>query len=310
MIHLLRGLRSSDVAVDLGTATTRVAALDPGEVLRSPSTFAGVDALRGGVVSNQRCATEIVRRLLRRATRGRLRSPRVLACVPSNASDSEREAVETTVRAAGATSVALVLEPLAAALGSEIDVAAPCSHLVVDVGHGVTDCAVIREGLVIHTMARRVACFDLENACRDFVRSRHGAVLPATEMWRLLGRLDFADAGRAASTASVRAQACVTGMPVEVEVDLFELMLAVAPVHEAIASLVREFVVGLPDEIGAEIAETGIHLSGGGALLAGLAESLSRNTGLTVTPSRDPLNAVIRGAQKILPTLDAISGWS
>lgn len=277
---LLRLLMGPDLAVDLGSATTRVASAGSPFTLRAPSAVGGTRALRGGVVVEPDCAVEVLRPLFAQVRRFGLVRPRVVATVPTDADRDERLAVEESVRRAGAAAVALAPEPLAAAIGAGIDLGLPYAQMIVDVGHGVTDCLVVRSGEIVESSARRVGCGDLEEALVRHWAGRQQTVL---------------------STEAAR------GMLVEQGLGLAE---ALAPVDESILGFVERAVREVPHEIGAELLESGIHLSGGGALLPGLADALERRTGLRVHRVPDPLGAVVQGGRRLIRSVTEQGAWA
>lgn len=273
MANLLRKLLRPDLAVDLGSATTRVASACSRRTLQAPSAIGGTRALRGGVVVEPDCAVEILRPLFAKVRGLGLLRPRVVATFPTDANDEERLALEETVRRAGAAAVTLAPEPLAAAVGERLDLSLPYAQLIVDIGHGVTDCVVVRSGAIIESSARRVGCGDLEDALIRHWAGRHGVSLSAeTARGMLLER------GLALSDA-------------------------LAPADESILGFVERLIREMPHDIGAELVESGIHLTGGGALLSGLPEALARRTGLHVRRFRDPLGAVVQGGRRMIESL-------
>lgn len=268
MPSLLRKVLQMDLAVDLGSATTRVSGAFSCCTLEAPSALGETRALRGGVVVDPDCAAEILRPLFAKVRRLGLLRPRVVATVPTDAGPEERLRLEAAVRRAGAAAVALAPEPLAAALGGQLDLGLPYAQLVVDIGYGVTDCVVIRSGAVVESRARRTGCGDLEEALVRGAAGRDGTVLTAEEAREMLLRDGLA---------------------------LAETLAPADAVLGFVAGLVRD----LPDDIGAELVESGIHVTGGGALIPGLAEALARRTGLTVQRFRNPLYAVVQGGRSM-----------
>jgi rod shape-determining protein MreB len=158
-----------DIAIDLGTSTTRVAVMHRHYRFSAPSCSGTVPALAKGVIVNVDAATEALRPALHQLRFHGVSHPRALACAPTDATDEEREAVREACYGAGAASVLLMPEPLAAAIGDGVDYRSPLPTVVMDIGEGVTDCAVIREGRLAGTFASRVACADLHTAIRAAV---------------------------------------------------------------------------------------------------------------------------------------------
>lgn len=275
MKTLLRMLLGPDLAVDLGSATTRVASACGHQIVKAPSVVGKTRALQGGVVVEPDCAVEILRPLFARFRGIGLTRPRVVATVPTDANREERLAVETAVRRAGAAAVALAPEPLAAAIGAELDLGLCYAQLVVDIGHGVTDCVVVRSGEIIESCALRVGCGDLEEAL-----VRRGAALTMEAARRMLLEQGLGLAG------------------------------TLAPADESILGFVERLVREVPHEVGAELVESGIHLTGGGALLPGLAAALERRTGLRVRRVPDPLSAVVQGGRRLIESVTDQAAWT
>jgi len=314
-----------DCAIDLGTATTRVALARGGYRFAEPSSRApAVPALEHGVVVNVDAAAEAMRPALRRLGHlGVAAHPRVLACAPTDASAEEREAVVEACYRAGAAAVVLMPEPVAAALGDGIDYASPVATLLMDIGEGVTDCAVIRRGALGTAFASRIACADLRAAARDAVLAASGVEISDAEAARVVAEVgvqppsldDFglplllrsvrvtpgAVAADGAAGASPDAQTWVPAGLIE---------QALEPVAIRIVGTVRSLLVATPG-LRRELRESGasILLSGGGALIPGFVARVKQATGLPVRVVRQPLDAVVEGAKRVLPHAAAHDLW-
>lgn len=299
-----RIIGNHDIAVDLGTATTRVLAESGGTVFESPSLFNGRSAMRGGVVRDPAAAAEVVRPLLERLRRSRWDKPRVLACAPSDVSTIERQALIDAIRDAGAARVAVVPEPMAAAVGGGIDVGSSAARMLVDIGDGVTDCAVIRNGQVVRSSAVRIACSDMHAAVVDMAARHYGLSLSIMEADRLTRRVGVEGTGEAQML-------CFKARPDAREacVSAEDVAAALQSVSERILQTAVDLLRALSPAVGAEVIENGVQLSGGGALLPGMASALEQRTGLPVFIAADPLNAVILGARSMLPTIGAVGLW-
>jgi len=330
-LSLLSGFRrmfnAPDVAIDLGTANTRLYVSGHGLIADEPSMVkvqpesglveavgsvavqqpftdheaSMVSPLRQGVVANVEAASALLRPLLKRAGWMGPSRPRVLACAPTDAREEEREAlIEATCRA-GASAVVLAPEPLAAAIGIGMDVASVYAQMIVDIGDGVTDIAVIRSGSLVATSAVRVACSNLITAVCQSVADHHNVEPYHREAERLIWKIGAGRSG--ASLPYVVAGAdCKTGRQRRVYVHRREITEAMLPVICTIVSTVRDAVKNLPPEIGCEVIESGIHLTGGGACLPGMADLLAAETHLDVQTAKNPLRAVINGARQMLIT--------
>lgn len=199
-----------DVAIDIGTAWIRVAH-GPTGLHAVPSLFEGRNALRSGVVIDRNAVTAILRPLLKRVRRFGVLPPRVVACVPSDATPKEQDAVREAVLGSGATNVRIVPEPLASAIGSGLDVASPFANLILDIGEGVTDCAVIRSGKILDMHAARVGCADLRKALIKTAAQHIGHPLDKYSAETLLQHIDV---GRKCTRAGLQER-----MPLELTDD-------------------------------------------------------------------------------------------
>lgn len=294
---------SRDIAVDLGTATTRVSTLRHGGMVEGPSA----SALQRGVIVNPEAAASVLQGLLTRLRWLGLMRPRVLACTPTDATPEERAAVVTAARDAGAVAVAVVPEPLAAAVGAGLDVASPYAQLVVDIGHGVTDCAVIRQGELIASRAVRIACVDLHTAAAALAARRTGLQLLPGEAERLVQRAGVPP--RIGEPPAIKVTGRFARERVSALVDAREVAEVLEPVVAGMLGGVIALLHDLPGRAGAEIIESGLLVTGGGALLPGMCERLADATGIAARRAADPLRAVIRGAREILPTVVQHDLW-
>lgn len=330
-----RVLTAPDIAIDLGTANTRLYAAGHGLIADEPSMVkvepdsgvveavgkgavqqpftdhdqALVSPLRQGVVANVEAASALLQPLLKRARWLGLNRPRVLACAPTDAREEEREALIEATRRAGASAVALAPEPLAAAIGIGMDVASLYAQMIVDIGDGVTDIAVIRSGSLVATFAVRVAGSDLITSVSQAIAERHKVEPYHREAERLIWKIG---AGRTvASLPYVVAGAdCKTGSQRRIYVHRREVTEAMVPVLNTIVGAVRDAVKDLPPEIGCEVIESGIHLTGGGACLPGMADLITAETRVDVHPAKNPLRAVINGARQMLVTGAQTDIWA
>lgn len=266
--------------------------------------------LRFGVISDVERATELLLPMFYAARRWGIGRPRVVACVPTDACAEDRAAVEEVVRRAGASAVAIVLEPLAAAVGANIEVGSFFARMIVDIGHGVTDCAVVRAGEVVTSNATRVACGDLEAAVAQFVLERYELVLSPETKRRLLKELSFDPARPKSGTTRVTGILPHRQGSCEAVIALAELGAALRPAHDRIVGGISSFLRELPARIGVEVIESGIDLTGGGALLEGMAESIGEATSLDVRCVPDALGSVVRGARRMIDNVEKQRLWA
>jgi rod shape-determining protein MreB len=325
LLTTIRQLWQPDIAIDLGTATFRVAVAHRRLPFSAPSTPAsscgGIvvpQALARGVVVDVEAAAEALRPILHYLRRRGLNQPRALACAPSDTTAQERAAVIETCRRAGVKDVVLMPEPVAAALGDGADYASTRPILLLDIGEGVTDCALIRQGRLVDAAACRVGCANLRAAVQKAVDRWCGIRLSDTEAIRLINRVGM---GHSAEDASGMPPLRLVPIP-----DLSrtgDLPLPVGIVQEALRPVMGHMVMtvlsllstwpGLRRELaqegGGADTGSGMRVSGGGALIPGVAEHMAAAIGLPVRAVRSPLGAVVQGARRVLPLVAGGDLW-
>ncbi|HEX8138228.1 MAG TPA: rod shape-determining protein [Pyrinomonadaceae bacterium] len=329
---LRRLIADPDVAIDLGTANTRLYAMGGGLVVDSPTVLfnsssghggdgfktsdegrsagRGVMPLRGGVVTDAEAAASLLGKFLQRALRFGIVKPRALVCAPSDATQKERAALIGSVLSAGASAVKVIPEPLAAAVGAGLDISLPYAQMLVDIGDGVTDIAVIRSGVLIRTAAVRLGCSDLYPAVCRMAASRFRVALFSREAERLtreIGSMHRSFAAR--DTSSALGLDRINGRVTSVCVSGEDVSSAIRPVINVIKDTVGSTFRRLPPDIGAEVIESGILLTGGGACLPGMSELIATETLVEVKVAADPLHAVINGASQMLAVGEITELW-
>jgi rod shape-determining protein MreB len=299
-----------DIAIDLGTATTRVAVMRGNYQFVTPSSFGTVPALSKGVIVNVDAAAEALRPALHHLRQQGAIRPRALACAPTDVSAEEKEAVIEACYRAGTGAVSLMPEPVAAALGDGVDYQSPLSTVMLDIGEGVTDCALIREGRLIDAVACRVACADLRATARQCVRAWNGLRLSDAEVMRLIE-----DIGRRRFVVENTQPSLPLSVAIPNLARTGEWTIPAQIVQEALQSVAARMLLPLYTLLDAnpglrrELQETGIRLSGGGALIPGFAAYIERTIGLPVQVVRSPLGAVVQGARRLLPFADERYLW-
>ncbi len=315
-----------DLAIDLGTANTRLYALgrgliadEPTLVKIQPETGAveavgaraarlarlnqysySVSPLHAGVVADIEAATSLLKSFLQRAKRFGILKPRALACAPTGACEEERAALVEATRRAGASAVVVVPEPLAAAIGAGLDISSPYAQMLIDIGDGVTDIAIIRSGTLVTTSAVRTACGDLRHSVSQTVAFRYGVLLFPKEAERLMhmvGATQDYDHERLFLTAGTD---LLTGEAVSLCVSSHDLIEAIEAPLDTIIEAIHKMVRELPLQPSCEVIENGICLTGGGAQLEGISGRLAKATSLDVRIANDPMRAVINGACQML----------
>jgi len=320
-----------DLAIDLGTANTLVYRQGEGIVFHEPTVVAmnastgevqamgdeawqmiggpfghvvAVRPLRHGVMTEFDITQRMIQVVLRRVGVSRFPKPRVLACIVSESSEVERRAVDEAVRFAGGRGVVLVEEALAAAIGAGLPIHEPIGNLIVDIGGGTTEMAVVSMGGVVSGLSVRVGGFDLDAAIQEHIRASYGVVIgekAAEEIKIAIGSAFPVRQGRA---AVVTGRELESGAPREVHVTEDEVRQAMSePVHR-IVEAARRTLAEAPPELTHDVLETGMFLTGGGGLLRGLDLLLSQECEVPVHVTDRPLETVVLGAGAMLEDLD------
>ena len=329
---LLRALSHffpSDMAVDLGTANTLVYAPGEGIVLnepsivalstadrsviavgaqakamlgRAPGTIEIVRPLRHGVIADYDTTEKMLYHFIRRAHRRRSPvHPRVVISVPSGITQVERRAVQESASHAGARKVFLIAEPTAAAIGAGLPISEPGASMIVDIGGGTTEVAVISLSGIVFSSSLRIAGDDMNDAIASHVRKGHSLLIGERRSEEIKLSLGSAYPGaRDNETIAVKGRDLTAGIPKTIYVSGAEVREALREPIEAIVEAVHGCLEKTPPELAADIVDNGITLTGGGALLPGLDLLLHQQTDLPITISEDPLTCVVRGAGRLL----------
>ncbi|HEX7118211.1 MAG TPA: rod shape-determining protein [Longimicrobiales bacterium] len=320
---------TSAVGVDMGTGNTRVHVRGRGIVLnepsvvavgttdrvvkavgldakrmlgRTPGTLAAIRPLRDGAIADVTLAEEMLRRFLRRAIRRWHRAAwvQVVVAVPTGLTALERRAIESSAAAAGAREVRTVPEPVAAAIGMGLSVETAEGHVVVDVGGGTTQIAVIALGSILSGASIRVGGGRLDQAIAAHIRRHYGLVIGEQTAEQVKIRLGAAGDGEEARTMTVSGRDLVSGLPKSIEVDSGDVREAIRePVQQIVDAVIRALEKS-PPELAADIVDRGIVLAGGSAMLGGLDRLIARAAGVPVRVAEDPMTCVVRGAARIV----------
>jgi rod shape-determining protein MreB len=334
MSSILRKIISRpNMAIDLGTANTRIYAFEQDMITEEPSLVRNIrqdkdnntdaDAyiaylnsrlasfpLRGGVVVDVNSAVKLLKPLFKRVNTG-LRRPVSLACAPTDTSEKERNLLAEAIISAGCSHVAIIPEPWAAAIGAGIDPKLPSSQLLIDIGEGVTDMAVIRDGRFIFTSAIRTACYDIHKAVRTAIISRYRVFVYPSDIERLTHKVETILESKTCplETITVKGMDIVRRCEVAIEVSNMEIISAIEPVIYKILKMIETSLGKLPENIYHEISESGICLTGGGSCIKGMERILSLRTNLKVKTAPDPTHAVIKGASQTLKYWEKQEFW-
>lgn len=306
------------IAVDLGTANTRIYASEFEKVIEKPSSINLVDTrkntisdeyykylnskmvkapLRGGVIVDLKNAITLLRPLILKTKKYLIR-PSSLACAPTDTSISERNLLANAIIHAGAAHVSIIPEVWAAAIGCGMDISLPCAQLLIDIGDGVTDMAVFHGGRIIFTSAVRTACSDLKKAVSSTVVAKHKIHLYDKDTEKLTHEV----ASIVSSEGMQKKLVHVSGIDVvkrceaSVDVENGEVIAAMTPILNKILKMIENGLKRLPEKTYCEILASGICLTGGGACIQGVGQLIASKTNMDVRTASDPMNAVINGA--------------
>jgi rod shape-determining protein MreB len=331
MFKLSRMISPPSIAVDLGTANTRMYASQVGEVTEMPSLISltggttqvladeyleytnrqlATKPLRCGVIVDLKNATNLLRPLVQK-TRKFLRGPITLASAPTDTTENERDLLRTALMHAGAAHVSIIPEVWAAAIGAGLDLTHDKAHLLIDMGDGVTDMAVFRKGRMVFSSSIRIACSDLKRAVRAAVMAKYKMQIDDQEAERLTQDVSaiLLNQGGMGGSWSVTGFDIVKRRKVEVVVQGKDVITALEPVLQKIIKMIEAGLKRLPERIHAEIVESGIWLTGGGACIQGMDLLLRQRTNLEVRVAADPLHAVINGAIQTLLYWHGKKNW-
>jgi rod shape-determining protein MreB len=322
-----------DLAIDLGTANTLVYARGQGIVLNEPSVIAlnqntgdvlamgheawqmigrtpgsivAVRPLRQGAITDFDVTQRMIRLLLHRAGVSRFNRPRVVICVPSAITEVERRAVIEAARRAGAAEAQLIEQPMAAALGAGLTINEPVANMVVDVGGGTSETALISLGGVVALQAVRVGSFDLDTAIQTFIRREYGIAIGERTAEEIKVSIGSAYPVFDDVKAEVRGRDLMTGLPKTVILSPHEVRSAIDEPVTAIVDSVVACLGEAPPELAHDLIVRGMHLVGGGGMLAGLAQRIANETEIPVYLVDAPLECVVLGAGKCVEAYDQL----
>ena len=325
-----------DIALDLGTANTVMYARGEGIVLNEPSVVAvnnhsrkvlavGAEAknmigrtpkhvqavrpLRDGVIADFDMCEEMLRYFIQRIHLRRWAKPRMVIAVPSGITGVEQRAVQEAAEFAGARRpVRIIEEPMAAAIGSGRKVWEPVGNMIVDIGGGTTEVAVVSLGGIVTSKSTRVGGDELDESIIQYVKKQYGIAIGERTAEEIKIALGSAYPLEQELQAEIRGGDMVTGLPRVATVTTLDIREGLEEPITAISDAICGTLDRTPPELAADIMEKGIVLAGGGALLRGLDQRLANETGMPIVIARDPLNAVVRGSGRMLENLDRLSG--
>ncbi len=335
--RLLPRLGGRDVAVDLGTANTLVFVRGHGIVVsepsvvaidtfseavhavgeeaqrmigRTPASIAAMRPLRHGVIADFEVTEQMLRHFMGRVHGSRFAHPRLIMCAPSGITDVEQRALTEASLAAGARSVHLIEEPLAAAIGAGLAIDEPRANVVVDVGGGTSEVALISLGGIVVSRSLRIGGYDLDDAVAAWLRQRHGLAIGERTAERVKLEVGAVAPDNTDVRTVVKGRDPISGLPRQVDVVSEEMREALeAPVAEIVAE-VKAALEATPPELASDLPERGLLLAGGGALLRGFAARLAQETNVPVSLAESPLSCVVLGAGQALDELELLERTS
>ena len=338
MFSRLFSMFSSDLAIDLGTANTLVYVRGKGIIVNEPSVVAmttvrgkmqvlavGDDAkqmlgktpgnikairpMSDGVIADFEVAEEMIKHFIKKVNSGSgLASPQVVICVPSGATAVERRAIQESAEAAGARRVFLIEEPMAAAIGADLPVTEPTGSMVVDIGGGTTEVAVLSLGSIVYARSVRVGGDKIDESIISFVRRAHNLLIGEMSAERIKKQIGiaFPPEDGVGETMEVRGRDLVNGVPKELTLNQAQISEALTEPVSQIVEAVKVALEKTPPELAADIVDKGIVLTGGGALLKKMDYILQQATGLPVAVPEDPLTCVVRGTGRCLDEMNTL----
>jgi len=341
-LRRLRGLFSNDLSIDLGTANTLIYARHKGIVLnepsvvairqdrgpggakvvaavgeeakemlgRTPSNITAIRPMKDGVIADFTVTEKMLQYFIHKVHEHRVirPSPRVLICVPCGSTQVERRAIKESAAGAGAREVFLIEEPMAAAIGAGLPVHEARGSMVIDIGGGTSEVAVISLNGIVYSGSVRIAGDRFDEAIINYVRRNFGTLIGEATAERIKKEIGSAYPGAEVREIEVKGRNLAEGVPRSFTLNSNEILEALQEPLSGITDAVRKALEQTPPELGADVAERGIVLTGGGALLRDIDRLIEEETGLPVVIAEDPLTCVARGGGKALEMMDERGG--
>ncbi|MHB1511765.1 MAG: rod shape-determining protein [Acidiferrobacter sp.] len=340
MFGRLRSYFSNDLAIDLGTANTLIYVRDKGIILNEPSVVAirqefgsrggrnilavGMEAkrmlgrtpgsiqairpMKDGVIADFTVTGEMLKYFIRKVHERRIfqPSPRIVICVPCGSTQVERRAIRESAQKAGASEVYLIEEPMAAAIGADLPIAEPTGSMVLDIGGGTSEVGVISLGGLVYSSSLRIAGDKMDEAIIGYVRRKYGLLIGEATAEKIKKDIGTAWQNSEVRQMEVKGRHIADGVPRSLVLNSKEVHLALSEGLAGIVAAIRLALEQTPPELGADIAEKGLVVTGGGALLRDIDRMLMEETGLPIVITDDPLTCVARGCGRALQEMEVL----
>ena len=341
MFKFLTGYFSTDIAIDLGTANTLIYVRGKGIVLdepsvvairqeggpngkrviqdvglsakqmlgRTPGNITAIRPMKDGVIADFNVTEQMLKQFIRKVLDSKMfsPSPRIIICVPCGSTQVERRAIRESALGAGASKVFLIEEPMAAAIGADLPISDATGSMVVDIGGGTTEVGVISLGGMVYAGSVRVGGDKFDEAIINYIRRNYGMLIGEPTAESIKKKIGSAFPGSEVLDMEIKGRNLAEGIPRAFTVSSNEILEALTDPLNAIVSAVKQALERTPPELGSDIAEKGMVLTGGGALLRDIDRLLMEETGLPVVVAEDPLTCVVRGCGKALENIDRLS---
>ncbi|EAC3371507.1 rod shape-determining protein [Listeria monocytogenes] len=325
---------TTTIGIDLGTANILVYSKEKGIILNEPSVVAlntndgtvlaigqeakemigktptsisAVRPMKDGVIADFDLTSGLLREIMRRISVSGVRKPNVVVCTPTGATSVERRAISDAVRSTGARSVVLIEEPVAAAIGADLPVAEPVANVIVDIGGGTSEIAIISYGGVVSSTSIRTGGDNMDEEIIQYIRKNYNLLIGQTTAERIKMELGYAPIEHVTQTADIRGRDLLTGLPKTIQVSSTEIQSALAETLQRILEAIRNTLELCPPELSGDIVDRGIILSGGGSLLQGFRDWLVQEIDVPVHMAPSPLESVAIGTGRSLVFADKLA---
>ena len=326
---------SKEIGIDLGTSYTRISVRGRGTVLseptvvainkitgeilavgnqakemlgRTPDNIIAVKPLKDGVISDYTVTEKMLKHFINKVCGKFIFAPRIMICIPSQVTEVERKAVIDAASQAGARKVYLIEEPIAAAIGAGIDISKPCGNMIVDIGGGTTDVAVISLGGSVVSTSLKVAGDKFDEAIVKYIKRKHNVIIGERTAEDLKVNIGCVYPKIQDIEMDIRGRDLTTGLPKTITIYSSEMMEALTEPAMMIVDAVHSVLERTPPELASDISDKGIYMTGGGCLVDGLDKLLQEKTGIGVMIAQDAVSCVALGTGKALDNLDSLDG--